>query len=318
MSSSSLGCSGRSGVVLLESRHEGDQGLDTLDGHGVVEGCTASTDRSVTLQVDQVGCGGLSEELVLKIIVAADSEGDIDARAVSGLHVVHVVALRAVDIVVEEGGPLGSLGLHGRDSALLEHVGEIEAAHIDRPAGWRVVERVGGLGEGLPVAQQGSVAAMAGDQVVSNDDEGESGGADVLLRASVDNAVLRPVDWLRAEVAGHVADEGLASGHLVVSELVELEALDGLVVTVVEELGLSVDIPVGWLGNRCVSVGRVVSDLVSDAVLLRLFDGALRPSARSQVVRSLLLSIAEQVVADGRELERCTTLEHEDSVIVRD
>lgn len=79
LSSSSLGCSGRSGVVLLECRHEGDQGLDTLDGHRVVEGCTASTDRSVTLQVDQVGCSRLSEELILKIIVAADSEGDIDA-----------------------------------------------------------------------------------------------------------------------------------------------------------------------------------------------------------------------------------------------
>ena len=316
--SGSLGCSSRSGVVLLESRHEGDQGLDTLEWHGVVEGCAASTDRSVALQVDQVGCGGLSEELVLKVIVAADSEGDIDARSVSGLHVVHVVALRAVDIVVEEGGPLGSLGLQGREAALLKHVGDIEAAHVDRPAGWRVVERVGGLGEGLPVAQQGGVAAMAGNQVVSSDDEGESGWADILLRASVDNAVLRPVDWLRAEVAGHVADEGLAFGHLVMSELMELEALDSLVVTVVEELGLSVDVPVGWLGNRCVSVGRVVSDLIGIAVLLRLFDGALRPSARSQVVRSLLLSIAKQVVADGRELKRSTTLEHEDSVIVGD
>ena len=316
--SGSLGCSGRSGVVLLEGRHEGDQGLDTLEWHGVVEGCAASTDRSVALQVNQVGCGGLSEELVLKVIVAADSEGDIDARSVSGLHVVHVVALRAVDIVVEEGGPLGSLGLQGREAALLNHVGDIEAAHVDRPAGWRVVERVGGLGEGLPVAQQGGVAAMAGNQVVSSDDEGESGWADILLRASVDNTVLRPVDWLRAEVAGHVADEGLAFGHLVMSELMELEALDSLVVTVVEELGLSVDVPVGWLGNRCVSVGRVVSDLISIAVLLRLFDGALRPSARSQIVRSLLLSIAKQVVADGRELERSTTLEHEDSVIVGD
>ena len=161
------------------------------------------------------------------------------------------------------------------------------------------MERVGSLGEGLPVAKQGSVAAVAGDQVVPDDDKGETSWADVLLRASVDNAVLRPVDRLRAEVAGHVGDEDLSSGHLVVSELVELEALDGLVVTVVEELGLGVDVPVGWLGNRCVSVGCVACDLVSGAVLLRLFDGALRPSARSQIVRSLLLSIAEQVVANG-------------------
>jgi len=32
------------GVVLLEGVHEGDQGVDSLDRHGVVEGGAAATD----------------------------------------------------------------------------------------------------------------------------------------------------------------------------------------------------------------------------------------------------------------------------------
>jgi len=42
------------------------------------------------------------------------------------------------------------------------------------------------------------------------------------------------------------------------------------------------------------------------------------PVASCQVVRTLLLPILEQVVADGGELERCTALEHEDGEVVRD
>ena len=42
------------------------------------------------------------------------------------------------------------------------------------------------------------------------------------------------------------------------------------------------------------------------------------PVASCQVVRTLLLPIFEQVVADGGELERCTALEHEDGEVIRD
>ena len=287
------------GVVLLEGRHEFDQGLDTLDGHGVVKGRSAAAHRPVTFQVDQVGSGGLSEELVLEVIVAADPEGNVDARSIPGLDVVHVVALRVVDVIVQEGGPLDSLGLHGRDSTLLNHVSQIEATHVDWPAGGRIVERVCSLRERVPVAKQGSVAAMAWNQVVPDNHEGQAGRADVLLRSGVNDAVLGPVDRLRAEVARHVADESLALGHLVVRELVELKALDGLVVTIVEELGLRVDVPVGWFGDRRVPVCGVVGDLVGGAVLLGFLDSALRPCARCQVVRGLLLPVTKQVVADG-------------------
>ena len=56
-------------------------------------------------------------------------------------------------------------------------------------------------------------------------------------------------------------------------ELKELKALNGLVVTVVEELGLCVDVPISRLGDRRVPVALVVCDLVGSAVLLGLLDG---------------------------------------------
>ena len=73
----------------------------------------------MALKVNETGCGSLSDELVLKIIVVADSEGDIHARAEACLDVVDIVALAGVDVVVEERRAFLSLGLHCRDATLL-------------------------------------------------------------------------------------------------------------------------------------------------------------------------------------------------------
>lgn len=84
--------SGRSRIVFLESGHEGDKSLDTLKRHCVVKGRTAPAHRPMTLQVNQVGCGGLRQELSLKFVIAADSERNIDARTISCLNIVNIVA----------------------------------------------------------------------------------------------------------------------------------------------------------------------------------------------------------------------------------
>jgi len=84
-----------------------------------------------------------------------------------------------------------------------------------------------------------------------------------------------------------------------VRELKELETLDGLVIAVVEELGVGVDVPFFWPSKRGVTTGDVAGNLVGCAVLLGLFDCALGPGACCEVISSLLLTIVEQVVADG-------------------
>lgn len=130
-------------VVRLELSHEFDQGRDSLDGHRVVQRRSAATDRAMALQVDQVSLGSLSNELSLESLVLAHAEGDVNARAVLCIHLVAVVSLRAVDVIVEHLRALDCLGLHGCETTLLEHVLDIEAAHVDGPAARSVVERIG-------------------------------------------------------------------------------------------------------------------------------------------------------------------------------
>ena len=153
------------------------------------------------------------------------------------------------------------------------------------------MERVCGLREGLPVAKHGSITAMSRDKIVPDDDEGDAGRSNVLLRTRIHDTVLAPIDGLGHEVGGHVGDEDLSLGHLVVWEIMEFEALDSLVVTVVEELGVGGNIPVGWFSERGIIGPLVVGNFVSVAVLEAFLDGALGPSTRRQVVRGLLLSI---------------------------
>lgn len=150
---------------------------------------------------------------------------------------------------------------------------------------------------------------MAWNQIVPGDDDGDAGGSHILLRASVDHTLLAPVDGLAAEVGGHVADEDLALGHLLVREIVELETLDCLIVAVVEELGIVGDVPLGGVSELRVARALVIGDLVGVAVLLGFTDGTLGPGARLEVVGLLFLSVFEEVVADGRKLKRRASLE---------
>ena len=109
---------------------------------------------------------------------------------------------------------------------------------------------------------------MAWNKIVSRNHKGQTRRPDVLMRTSVDDAILGPVDGLGEEVAGHVTDEYLAGGHLVVRELGELQALNGFVVAIVKELGVFFVVPVSGLGDRRMPVGRVVGDFVGSTVLL--------------------------------------------------
>ena len=125
---------GGGGVCGLELFHESDQSVDTFDRHSVVERCAASTNRAMSLKVDEVGGGGLSNELGLEGVVGADAERNVDVGSESGLHIVAVVAFGGGDVVVQKLRSLSSLGLHSGDTTLLEHVCDVKTAHVDGPA----------------------------------------------------------------------------------------------------------------------------------------------------------------------------------------
>ena len=75
--------------------------MHTLHRHSVVEGGAAATDRTVTLQLDEVRLCCLSDELGLKRIIAADAEGHVDLGAILLFHVVLVVSFSAINIIVK-------------------------------------------------------------------------------------------------------------------------------------------------------------------------------------------------------------------------
>lgn len=91
-----------------------------------------------------------------------------------------------------------------------------------------------------------------------------TGGADVLLRAGIDDAKLGDIDGARNEVGAHVGDErhGADVGHGL-----ELHALDGLVVTVMHELGAGGELPGGAVGDGLVvALGRDVDLRLKEVV----------------------------------------------------
>ena len=159
---------------------------------------------------------------------------------------------------------------------------------------------------------------MTWDEVIPDNSDADACWTDILLRASIHDSILRPVDGLAAEVGGHVRNEDLVLRDLVVWELVELKALDRLVVAVVEELGILADLPLVWLVYSGVPCAFVVGDLIGGAVLGCFLDGSLGPCSCCQVVGTLRAVIAEKVVAYGAELHRCPTLEEEDGEVIWD
>jgi len=110
----------------------------------------------------------------------------------------------------------------------------------------------------------------------------------------------------------------LAFWYLFVWEFSELETLDGLVVAIMEEFCLIINLPVFWFSDSGVLCVLVVGNFGDVTVLLRLLDGSLGPSTGCKIVCTWIFRITEKVEWDSTELERRTTLEEEDSEIVRD
>ena len=126
-----------------------------------------------------------------------------------------------------------------------------------------------GIGAGLlsVVPDHRRVRAGVADQVVADDHDGDAGGADVLLRASVDDAVVGYVDRTRQDAGGKIRHQrDIAGGWRVL----ELDAFDGFVGSDVHKGRVAVQRPAGRLGDsveglglgRLVGVGQVLGTLL--------------------------------------------------------
>ena len=189
---------------------------------------------------------------------------------------------------------------------VLEHL----AAAVDRPAVRRVVHGAV-LGVGVVAHVDGHLGVeVLADEVLADDDHHHARGADVLLHARVNEAVVADVAGLGEEHRRLVADEDMALG---VGQLLPRHAVDGLVLADVDIVRVLGDVEVGAVGDIAVVLvlaGGGDDDL---AVLLRFADRLLGPRAGLDVDG---LAVFHQVPGDRGKLQRGAALNKEHLVVV--
>ena len=183
------------------------------------------------------------------------------------------------------------------------------AAAVDRPAVRGVVHGAGACVRAV-LQVDGQILQIVTDQILTDDDDNHAGGADVLLHARVDHAVIGHVAGLGQEHGGLVGNKHMALG---VGQLVPRHAVDRLVLADVDVIGVFGDIQIGAVGN--IGIVLVLAGSGDDdlADLLGFRDGLLGPCAGLDVDG---LAVLHEVHGDHRELQRCTALNEQDLVVV--
>ena len=261
----------------------------------------------MALQREQARGLGLLEELRVQRFVP-QAERDVHARAAHPVDRVRVET-RAVDVVVEHLR-LGGVDLaEVLDAALLRHPLEHQAREVPAERVRRVQHRAF-LRLRRIVQDRRQRRRAAREQVVAHDHHHQAGGADVLLRAGVDDPVLRDVDRAREDVRRHVGHDRHAGR---VGQVVHLDAADRLVRRDVDVGSLRVPrIPVGQAQElrRFARAGDA-----HRAGRLRFLRGLLAPGARDDVVGT---AAGGEVHRDLREMQRRAALQEQDLVVVGD
>ena len=263
----------------------------------------------MTLEVLKAGRLGVGDDLGVEVLVAGD-EGDVHQAAVFGNDGA-LEHLGRIEEVIEDLGLFDVALLHRAEAADLLEVLEDLAADVDRPAVRRVVHGAG-VGVGLILQIDGQVGQIVADEILADDDDDHAGGADVLLHAGVDHAVI-------ADVAGLGEEHGRLVGHedvtLGVGQSVPRHAVDRLIFADVDIVRVLGDVEVGAVGD--VGIVLVLRGGGDDdlADLLRLGNGLLRPCAGLNVDG---LAVFHQVHRDHGELERCAALNKQYLVVVGD
>jgi hypothetical protein len=304
-----VGWGGRKSAVLgLEFLHEAGEGVNGVHADGVVDAGAAAADGAVAFEANHVQGGGFLDELGFEFF-AGEAPGDVHDGAEFVDGAATVVAAGVVNGAVELVG-FGAVDfLDAGGAAFGEEPAGDEHQDVDAEGGGGVVEGVF-LGLRAVLHHGGERFGGTFDEVLADDDEGDAGGAEVFLRAGIDEAELLEVELAREDVAGHVANEGGRG----VGIFLDLGAGDGFV---------GGDVDVGGVGGvvQRVVVGHVGGDFLGGvgedvdlAYLFGFLDGFAGPCAGVDVVGGL--AGAEEVEGDLRELEAGAALEEQDLVVV--
>ena len=282
--------------------------LTPFHRHRVVQARAHAADRAMAFERHQarlLRCGG--EGLVELGI--RERERHVHPRA-RVLRDRVLVERRAVDRRVQLLR-LGAIALaDAAQPALPLEPLEHEPRHVPRE-GRRRVEHRAVLRHGREIDERRRRRACATEQVFAHYDEREAGGTDVLLRARVDHAELRDVDWPRQDRRGHVRDQRHTAD---VRNEVVFHAADRLVRRVVQISRVGGALPARDGRDRHVGLARVRGD-VDACVVLRFADRLLRPRARVHVIDDALGR--RQIERNRRELRGGAALQEQHFVVLR-
>ena len=297
-------------MLALKLAHEVHQGNDPGLGHGIVDAGAHPTHGAVALERHQALGLGVGQEAVVQFGLG-QGEGDVHPGP----------RLRVHRVGVEAGGVDGLVEQFRL--ALVDHRHGVEPAHVLEPLEdqARQVPGIGGrgvvhgplLGVDLVVEHGRGPGDRLADEVLADYDQGQAGGAYVLLGPGIDEPVAGDLDGTREQGGGHVRHQGLVAD---LRDIGELHALDGLVGGVVDEGGIrgQLEVRLGRDPGEAARLGG--GGDVHGAIALGLADGLLGPGAGVDVVGPV--TAAQQVHRDHGELGRGPALEEQDLVVVGD
>lgn len=84
---------------------------------------------------------------------------------------------------------------------------DVEACHVDGIGGGSVEVAVRGRIKEIPVEQEGSILGLVTNKILSYNHNCYSCSSEVLLGTSVNHAKLCPIDFPRADVRTHIAND---------------------------------------------------------------------------------------------------------------
>ncbi len=149
------------------------------------------------------------DKLFVQLIVSCP-ECDVHHRAVRRIDR-SLVEVLGIEIVVEDPGLLDVAALHRLESALFFQIIDDHLDHVDLEGG-RCVEHRILLRLGLEIPDFRRDAHLMPEQILADDDKGETGGRQILLHTGVDHGKLRDIHGLGHDAGGHIGHQRHISG----------------------------------------------------------------------------------------------------------
>ncbi len=215
-----------------------------------------------------------------------------------------------VEALIEPATLLSSACRHDRQPALANDPAQHQPGDIQREGRWRV-EAALLHGLHLVAERRGQAATRWPEQILANDHQAQSGYAEVLLRAGVDEPEALDGNRSREEVRRHVRYQR----HRQFGEVRHLQAVAGFVAGDMAIAGVRVASPSCDGRQSREATGCATGDDVHRRVSARLADRLVRPVAAFQVIGRL--PRFQQVERQQTELRRGATLHEQHPVVVR-